>query len=122
MPPRFVIQKHTTDAGAHYDLMLEAGQALATWRIDRLPQGLKAGESIPAEALGDHRLAYLTYQGELTGGRGRVRIVDRGDYRLLGRGEGRWSVALSGRRARGRFELRRVRGSRWRLSACAAPA
>ena len=70
MRRRFVIQKHTTGGASHYDLMLEAGGALATWRLRRLPTVMKPGGSMPAQALPDHRLAYLSYEGEISGGRG----------------------------------------------------
>ena len=93
MQRRFVIQNHKTRSGAHYDLMLEAGAALATWRIDRLPTDLRAGEALPARALPDHRLAYLSCEGEISGGRGRVRIAAGGTYRLLARLAGdRWQL------------------------------
>ena len=49
MAPRFVIQKHTAPTGDHYDLMLEAGDALATWRIDCPPGDLAEGESTAEE-------------------------------------------------------------------------
>ena len=97
MRRRFVIQNHTTADGGHFDLMLEAGGALATWRLSRLP----GGEAQAAERLGDHRLAYLEYEGEISGGRGRVEIADRGSYRLLDEGDDLWRFELAGRRVRG---------------------
>jgi len=117
MGGRFVIQEHTTEAGSHYDVMLEAGQALATWRLETLPGDLAAGEAAAAEALPDHRRAYLSYEGEISGGRGRVRIADRGEYRLHARDEDRWAFDLAGELATGRFELTRLAGPHWELRA-----
>ena len=115
MAPRFVIQKHAAATGDHYDLMLEAGQALATWRIDRPPPDLAAGESMPATALGDHRPAYLTYEGEVSGGRGTVAIADAGEYRTLARTHDAWRFLLKGRKAQTAFELTRLSGDEWEL-------
>jgi hypothetical protein len=123
MQGRFAIQLHMTGAGAHYDLMLEDGQALATWRIDRLPIALGRHESVPAERLADHRPAYLTYQGPVSRGRGTVRIFDAGTYHLIARSEGAWRVDLRGRLVRGAFTLRRLGPVRWQLHAAdAGPA
>lgn len=96
--------------------MLQRGQVLATWRLARLPVGLKADDKVPAEELPDHRLAYLDYQGPLSRNRGTVRRVDRGRYDLLSRNRGGWTVRLRGRRLRGRFRLRRIDGACWLLA------
>jgi len=117
MRRRFVIQHHVTGQGEHYDLMLERGPALATWRLERHPACLEAGQSLPATELPDHRPAYLTYEGPVSGGRGTVHIVDGGTYRLIHRAESAWQVQLEGRQVRGHFELRRLGGERWILLA-----
>ena len=48
---------------------------LKTWACREPPQ---AGVEIPCEALADHRLAYLDYEGPISGGRGSVTRWDRG--------------------------------------------
>jgi len=115
MRARFVIQNHDAPQGRHFDLMLESGDALATWRIGRLPGDLAGGECIPATHLGSHRLAYLTYEGEVSGGRGAVAVVDAGTYRTLSRTEGAWTVELAGRKTKGTFELKCVDADRWEM-------
>lgn len=119
---RFVIQLHATGEGSHYDLMIESGPALATWRLGCLPTGLGAGESIPAEALGDHRREYLSYEGPVSGDRGTVKIAAAGRCRVLTQSDSLWRVELCGRRVRGVFTLRRLGSGRWKLSADAEPA
>jgi len=116
MERRFVIHLHTTADGRHYDLMLEAGAALATWRLERLPDALGDGEALPAEALPDHRPAYLTYEGPVSRGRGSVQIADAGTFRSIARDEREWAFELKGRTVRGRFTLRRIGADRWQLS------
>lgn len=81
--PRFVILEHDHPE-LHWDFMLEAGDVLKTWRLARMPA--QAGESIPALRLGDHRLAYLDYEGPVSGNRGEVQRRAAGTYELL-RGE-----------------------------------
>ena len=110
MPETFVILHHSGCGPDHYDLMLETDQALATWRLCELPDQLSADESTQARRLADHRLAYLDYEGPISGGRGRVERMDKGDYELLHANPACWQVRLSGRRLRGRFELRRSGG------------
>ena len=96
MKRRFVIQFHAAAGGSHYDLMLEAGDTLATWQLRRLPAGLAAGQVLPARALGDHRLAYLTHEGPVSGGRGSVKIADRGQCLIRTRGADEWTFELLG--------------------------
>ncbi len=74
--PRFVILCHENHRGAHFDFMLESGDVLKTWA---LPQPPASGVEIECEALADHRLAYLDYEGPVSGGRGSVARWDRGD-------------------------------------------
>jgi hypothetical protein len=73
---RFVVLEHRWD-GVHWDFMVEIapGSALRTWAIDAEPT---TGRDLPARALADHRRAYLTHEGEVSGGRGTVRRWDEG--------------------------------------------
>jgi hypothetical protein len=74
--PRFVILTHDHPS-LHWDFMLENKASLRTWRL-AMPADF-AGE-IAAEPLPDHRLAYLDYEGPVSGNRGQVRRWDCGDY------------------------------------------
>ena len=73
---RFVVLEHRWD-GVHWDFMVEVapGGPLRTWAIDAEPV---PGRDLPARALADHRREYLTYEGEVSGGRGEVRRWDEG--------------------------------------------
>jgi hypothetical protein len=81
MGNRFVILKHTLQGQTHFDLMLEvAGQEkLRTLQLARWP--LAMGESCAVKQIGDHRRAYLEYEGEVSGGRGVVVRVAAGAWR-----------------------------------------
>jgi hypothetical protein len=75
-PRRFVVLEHHWN-GVHWDFMVEVGPgaALRTWAIDAQPV---AGKELPARQLPDHRREYLTFEGNVSGGRGSVRRWDQG--------------------------------------------
>src|SRR5262245_11973321 len=102
--PRFVILEHD-HPHLHWDLMLEAGDALWTWRLERPPHG--GLETIPAERIGDHRLDYLEYEGPVSRGRGSVKRWDWGTYDLLEGSEDRLRLLFQGQHLDGRATLKR---------------
>jgi hypothetical protein len=104
--PRFVLLEHCWN-GVHWDLMLESadGRALHTWAIDA---PVVPGRDLPARPLADHRTAYLDYEGEVSGGRGVVRRVDRGEYEVMDRTANRIRVRIAGTQLVGLVELRAV--------------
>jgi len=112
--PRFAILCHEGPRGLHWDLLLEAGETLKTWALPQVPE---ANVEIPCEALPDHRLAYLDYEGPVAGGRGSVVRWDRGTYEIERQRESEWSVVLAGEKIRGPVVLRRGPGesTHWRL-------
>lgn len=85
-PPKSVasvILRHDTpDGEAHFDWMIlvESG-GLMTFRVNIRPD--EAPGWFEARRLVDHRAAYLDFEGEISGGRGRVTRVARGELRLL---------------------------------------
>jgi hypothetical protein len=103
--PRFVVLEHDGPEGRHWDLMLQSGEALATWALASAPG---SPEPVPARALPDHRLAYLDYEGPIAGGRGLVVRWDEGTYQLERQGPAQWVVLLSGRRLVGQAVLQRT--------------
>ena len=117
MSDEFVILRHTETGGVHYDLMLREGDALATWRLDADPAEMAVGEIAAATTLPDHRLAYLDYEGPISGDRGSVERVDRGTFEGRSGDGGGFAVTLIGEVIRGTFELTGVGGhvNRWRL-------
>lgn len=75
---RYTVSRHETREGTHYDLFLESGDILKTWRLDRPPEDNPS----QVEPIGDHRKAYLDYEGPVSGDRGRVTIHAAGNYSL----------------------------------------
>lgn len=79
---RFVVLRHEGYGPAHYDVMFESAERphrLITFRCDEWP--ISAGASVELIQIADHRRAYLTFEGPLSGGRGIVKRVDEGAYR-----------------------------------------
>lgn len=84
---RTVLLRHTLPDGSwHYDWMVERPvrdeHRLVTFRtrerVDRADE-----IEFDAERISDHRAAYLDFEGELSGGRGRVERVAAGNARDL---------------------------------------
>lgn len=115
---RFVIlfHAHPTE-GDHYDLMIEDGASLATWRIEQSPDSLAAGQSIACQPIGDHRLAYLEYEGPVSGDRGHVTRHDAGNCTMSDRSSSPTRLLFDGGRLKGRFVMERVESTpdQWRL-------
>lgn len=103
--PRFVVLEHRWN-GVHWDFMLEHGESLRTWAID---SPIVAGEELPARALPDHRIAYLDYEGPISGDRGSVSRVDAGDYVPIEWTADRVRARLQGRQLVGEVVLWRDR-------------
>lgn len=106
---RFVVLRHegtaTFKPGVHWDLMLERGQALRTWALAELPT---ADREADAEQLPEHRLAYLDYEGPVSGGRGTVSRFDAGMFQVLAESDSQLVVLLNGKTLVGRLILHRV--------------
>lgn len=113
--PRFVILRHDSPRGLHFDFLLEMGQALKTWA---LPQPPESGIEMTCEVLPDHRLAYLDYEGPVSGDRGSVTRWDRGTYEIQRQNDTGLVIELSGEKLIGRATLEPSPEDpkRWRFS------
>src|SRR5215471_5456933 len=107
--PRFVILTHDHPY-LHWDLMLEAGPVLRTWRLVSLPA---PGETVAATALGDHRTAYLDYEGPVSSGRGTVTRWDCGTYEWVADRPEQLEVRLDGARLQGKLGLEQIEAENW---------
>lgn len=112
---RFVVQEHTTaQQGVHWDLMIERGPSLMTFRLDEPPEAIGL-DPVRAVHIFDHDLRFLTYEGPVQKRTGRVRIVDRGPCRLETQNDDLLVLTLQGQTLNGLFELTRIQVDRWRL-------
>lgn len=101
--------------------MIENGEKLATWKLTRPPEEAMR-ETLAASRIGEHRRAYLDYEGPISGDRGHVTRHDEGtcEVREDKSSDGvvnRWRLQVSGERLSGGIELVRdpENQSRWSL-------
>src|SRR5882757_1838088 len=115
--PRFVLLYHECppnyERTSHWDFMLESGDRLRTWALERLPRdwqtarsrtsavhpncpSLAADSTIAATQLADHRRDYLELEGALRGDRGTVVRVAAGTYHSEHEAPGHWRLVLTG--------------------------
>jgi hypothetical protein len=107
--PRFVVLEHDHPM-LHWDLMLDMGETLRTWRLDRPPE---PGTELIATPLAPHRRIYLDYEGELSGGRGRVQRWDAGICTWVEDANG-LTINLSGTKGTYRIRLDATESGGWR--------
>lgn len=105
----YVILEHDHPT-LHWDLMLDTGTVLRTWRLSAPPQ---AGQTDSVTALGDHRRAYLDYEGPVSGDRGQVKRWDWGTYELELDIDDQIVVRVLGRRFQGLIILERIHSAEW---------
>lgn len=102
---RFVIQRHERpNERTHWDLMLEEGMSLKTYRIDCYPERI-GQDRMDAVRIEDHRLKYLDYEGTVSKGRGYVMIEDKGLYQLEGLSQDCMHILFDGQLIKGRVAI-----------------
>lgn len=128
MPEAVLLHHLNAESGDHYDWLLAPAdgpygpdeRVLIAFRVDDRIDGVGAGADFEALRIADHRWLYLSYEGEIAGGRGRVERVARGIWRprmieaALITGEIEW-----GGRAPALFEGRRDESDHWRFQTSA---
>ncbi|QDV71826.1 hypothetical protein Poly24_55660 [Rosistilla carotiformis] len=94
--------------------MLEHEGQLRTWAIEQIPHRDECVEGIE---LPPHRLAYLDFEGEISGGRGTVRRIDQGDYRTLESSRAWFTVEMHGLEATKNLRFQRAKSPQlWVIS------
>jgi len=88
--PRFVVLEHD-HPDLHWDLLLDLGETLRSWRLGAFPQ---AGVATTCVSMPDHRLAYLEYEGPVGQNRGTVKRVLAGTYSIVEECETRLHLVL----------------------------
>ncbi|CAG0934470.1 hypothetical protein PLCT1_02748 [Planctomycetaceae bacterium] len=84
MALRFVILEHNVNGAVHFDLMLEVPGQEKLRTLQLQARLLKTGDTCACKELEAHRRAYLEYEGNISGGRGTVKRIERGTYEALG--------------------------------------
>ncbi|NBB94920.1 MAG: hypothetical protein GVY16_04180 [Planctomycetes bacterium] len=114
--------RHITGRGEHHDWLFESPRpgtaggpagGLVCFRVGPAAGAWRRARRVMLWRLADHRRGYLTYQGAISRGRGRVRRVDGGRVlpRLWATDRAVLDVRLAG--FAGTMHLRRVGPGRW---------
>jgi hypothetical protein len=111
---RFVVQEHTTSDGVHWDLMLERGEVLMTFRMP-VPPAQAGGGPMLLERIFDHPPRFLSYEGPVQKGTGRVRIVDHGTFQTIQEADARLVIAFHGGALAGEYALTQHEHGAWEL-------
>lgn len=107
--PRFVVLEHDWPY-LHWDLMLETGEQLRTWRLAGKPA---PGLLLDALPLPDHRPFYLDYEGPLSNNRGTVRRWDAGEFTILQAAPDLVALVFRGSRLDGTARLQQQAAGGW---------
>lgn len=88
----YAILRHEGIGQPHFDVMFQTAvdSKLITYRCP----AWRPGEPVEVEKIGDHRQAYLTFEGEISGGRGTVKRIEQGICLAERTTGGGWSVDL----------------------------
>ncbi|MBI1336348.1 MAG: hypothetical protein GC164_05240 [Phycisphaera sp.] len=124
-----VILRHTRASDTHYDWLFEhprppggAVGRLVTFRMGLCFTGGWAPSVQLVRRLPDHRRAYLTYQGPVSGGRGRVLRVGRGFAYVRLWSQSRIVMEMELEKHAWAIEVKHVTASSWRVLSCVMPA
>lgn len=114
MRKRFVIHEHHATR-LHWDMRLEMGDVYKSWAVPKGPS-MNPGDKRLAVAVGDHSIAYGSFEGTIAEGNygaGEVRIWDDGKYETALDPEiqfkkGKIVIIFFGLKLRGEFALVKI--------------
>ena len=109
---RFVVQEHTRGKNIHWDLMFQVGNTLKTYRLDKSPHQILHA-SVNATEILDHQIKFLTYEGPVNQGKGKVCIVENGTYEIINEDPEQISLNLDGQILTGRYILKHIEDDNW---------
>ncbi len=107
--PRFVLLTHDHPF-VHWDLLVQRGEVLRSWRLLESPDRWRSAADsmvLSAEAIADHRLMYIDYEGPVSRERGSVARWDHGHVEWLVDSESTVRLRLSGSQLVGELTLDR---------------
>lgn len=111
---KFVIHDHRAiKARHHHDFRLEMNSVLKSWAVPKLTP-TEPGTKRLAVQVEDHPIGYVDFSGIIPQGQygaGEVKIFDKGTYRMIEKGEGRWKFELFGKKLKGIYHLIRLTGN-----------
>jgi DNA ligase D-like protein (predicted 3'-phosphoesterase) len=104
--PIFVIHEHHA-RNLHWDFRLEIGGVLKSWAIPKQPPRTKAIKRLAIQ-VPDHLKSYANFEGEIKEGlygAGKVKIWDKGTYKLIEKDNKKIEFELHGKKLKGKYVL-----------------
>lgn len=93
---KFVLHRHITD-NEHYDLMIDTGGILPTWRIPLDSLGpLLRGDEIRCQKIHGHRRDYLDTSQPISCSAGRVELTDSGPCAIINSKDDDYTLQING--------------------------
>lgn len=115
-PPTVLLLHELADGTSHVDWMIASDprgrDPLITFRVDGRVDEMTDEQRLLARRIDDHRPAYLTYEGPVSGGRGTVRRLSRGVVVSWQRAGDRWRMNIEWTGPEGRPRCQELRVSR----------
>ena len=110
----FVVHEHWA-SHHHFDLRLEMNNVLKSWAVPKEPP-LKKGIKRLAIQVEDHPLSYASFEGTIPEGfygAGKVKIWDKGHYKLVEKDEKKIVFEANGEKLKGRYCLLKFKDKNW---------
>ena len=106
MKINFAILKHTLlDQSFHFDLLIKNGNILNCWQFNSSPTNCDDSEILFCKKIFDHRLKYLTYEGEISDNRGWVSRTTNGILNIETQNSKQVIFRVANDNFKGRFSL-----------------
>lgn len=104
---KYVLLKHSHKGNPlHWDLMLEEGGVLLTWRLEELLKG--EDRILQGEKIFDHPMKFLNYEGAVNKGQGAVKRIDEGVYSIIKKSDKQTEIFFEGKLLLGEFILKTI--------------
>ncbi len=104
--PIFVVQEHHA-THLHWDFRLGMGGVLKSWAIPKRPPRTKGIKRLAIQ-VPDHLRSYANFEGEIEEGlygAGKVKIWDKGTYKLIEKSPKKIEFELKGKILKGKYVL-----------------
>lgn len=124
--PTVLLLHELSDGATHVDWLIaqdpRGRDPLISFRLDRRIDTLAEGQQLAATRIGDHRPAYLRYEGPVSGDRGTVARLAEGAVLVLEQRSDAWHLEVvwdgsGGRSQRLRLDRPRDRRKPWIVKA-----
>jgi DNA ligase D-like protein (predicted 3'-phosphoesterase) len=110
---RFVVHDHYAEkAGRHHDFRLEMEGVLKSWAVPKLMPEEKGVKRLAIE-VESHPVDYIDFTGIIPKGEygaGKVKIFDKGNYKLIEKDENKIVFELKGKKLKGVYNLIKLKG------------